>query len=130
LKLTTIKTSLELLLTQTTDESVRTDIHQSITDCNEQIDRYDDIDYFDGRICIVSTSSITTLLNILTYDDYGKFYKTNGSCSFEQYSELVRTKYDLDLTDSTLESGYYLIRDLYRDNERFGHNNSDGTIRK
>lgn len=77
----------------------------------------------------VSTFDLTTLLNYLTYDDYGLLKRKNGTVSFELYSETVRDKYDLELSDEVLELGYYFIRDLWNDNERYGNNNPDGTFK-
>ena len=77
----------------------------------------------------VSTFDLTALLNYLTYDDYGLLKRKNGTVSFELYSETVRDKYDLDLSDEVLELGYYFIRDLWNDNERYGNNNPDGTFK-
>lgn len=78
----------------------------------------------------VSVFDLTTILNNLTYDDYGLLRRKNETVSFEQYSETVRDKYDLTLSDEVLELGYYFIRDLWNDNERYGNNNIDGTFRK
>lgn len=77
----------------------------------------------------VSTFDLTTLLNYLTYDDYGLLKRKNKTVSFELYSETVRDKYDLELSDEVLELGYYFIRDLWNDNERYGNNNPDGTFK-
>lgn len=77
----------------------------------------------------VSTFDLTTLLNYLTYDDYGLLKRKNETVSFELYSETVRDKYDLELSDEVLELGYYFIRDLWNDNERYGNNNPDGTFK-
>lgn len=77
----------------------------------------------------VSVFDLTAILNNLTYNDYGLLRRQNETVSFELYSETVRDKYDLSLSDEVLELGYYFIRDLWNDNERYGNHNIDGTIK-
>lgn len=132
MKLETIKKSLELLLTTTTDENERTEIQKSLSEIDEQISCYSEFerDLYNDRIYLIIPSVLTDLLNTATYNDYGQFRKSNGSISFAQYSDIVRNRYTLDsLTDSLLETGYHFLNDLWSDNEHFGHNNPDGTIK-
>lgn len=125
MKLELVKTLLENQLTITTDETERTELTNTLSEINEILEYTD-------RVCLITPDSILDLLTTVTYDDYGRFRKSNGSISFEQYSELVRnnSKYSLEnLTDSNLECGYCFLNDLWSDNEHFGHNNPDGTIK-
>ena len=82
------------------------------------------------HIHIVPDSSMLGLLNYATYDDYGRLAKQNADPTFEQYAESVRAFDLVGLTDSSLKTGYYFVRDLWRDNERYGYNNPDGTFKR
>jgi hypothetical protein len=82
------------------------------------------------HIFFVPNCSAIGLLNLATYDDYGRLARQNPDVTFEQYADSAR-EFDLVcLTDETLKSGYYFLRDLWSDNERFGHNNPDGTFKR
>ena len=124
-----LKKSLELYLTTVTDETEQTQVLQSISECQEQIDRYFSRDIWNDTIYIISPNSLSDLLNISTYDEYGKLKKSNGDVTFEQYRELVNDKMFLDLTDSSIELGYDIISDLWLDNEEYENHNPDGTMR-
>ena len=122
-----IRKSLEHYLTVTTDENEIVEIKKHIDSCQSTFDHYENPDWWDNSVELVTVPSLTNMLNYLTYDDYGKLKKSTGSVSFEQYCNIVRTKYDLDLSPECLELGYDLIHDLWNDNEQFGYNNPDGT---
>ena len=82
------------------------------------------------HIHFVPSSNMLGLLNYATYDDYGRLARLLGdNVSFEQYAERVRTFDLVSLTDDTLKTGYYFVRDLWSDNEQAGHNNPDGTFK-
>ena len=119
-----IKKSLELYLTTVTDETERVQVQQSIDECLEQIDCSDD-----DQICLVSPLSLLDLLNNSTYNIYGKLKRSNDTVTFEQYRDSVNRHLTLDLTDRCLKIGYYFVRDLWSDNERYGSNNPDGTFK-
>ena len=129
MKLNLIRKALENYLTVTTDENEIVEIKKHIDSCQSVSDHYYDPDLWHNSVDLVTVPSLINMLNYLTYDDYGKLKKSTGSVSFEQYCDIVRTKYDLDLSPENLESGYYFIHDLWNDNERYGHNNPDGTCR-
>lgn len=132
LKLEFIKTVLEKQLTTTTNESERTELIRTLSEIDEQINWYNESerDLYNDRVYLITPSVLTDLLNVTTYNNYGQFRKSNGSISFEQYSTLVRNCYLFDsLPDSILEIGYSFLNDLWSDNEHFGHNNPDGTIK-
>lgn len=81
------------------------------------------------HITIISTVSLTDLLNMATYDDFGRLAKQTDNVSFEQYAAAIRKASLANLPDSCLQLGYYFIRDLWHDNEEFGSNNPDGTCK-
>ena len=100
-------------------------IRKLIADCDELVSR--DVDETDS-VLAVPVFSLSDLLNLATYNILGKLLKQNPNTTFEQYASAVRDQLLSDLTDSTLETGYYFIRDLWNDNEHFGNNKADGTI--
>ena len=125
LNINVVKNALIQYLHSITDENVRIEIFKSIDDCNELINTTST-----ESVCLVSPFTLSTLLNLTTYNDYGKLKRQTGNVTPEQYYELVRNNLWLDeITDSNLQLGYYLVRDLWNDNEHFGHNNPDGTIK-
>ena len=100
-------------------------ISQFIADCDELVNR--DVDETDS-VLAVPAFSLSGLLNLATYDILGRLLKQNPNTSFEQYAAAVREQLLSDVTDSTLETGYYFIRDLWNDNEHYGNNKADGSI--
>jgi hypothetical protein len=118
-----LKKSLELYLETVTDETDRTEIIDSISEINKQLE-------IDEPTYLISFSDLTDLLISKTYDEFGKLKKSTGTVTLEQYTEIVRNKYYLDIVDSQIEIGYSIINDLWNDNERYGNNNPDGTFKK
>ena len=100
-------------------------IRKLIADCDELVNR--NVDETDS-VLAVPVFSLSDLLNIATYDTFGRMLKQNPDTTFEQYATAVRKLLLSDLTDSALELGYYFIRDLWNDNEHFGHNKPDGSF--
>lgn len=127
--LTTIKTALQYYLTSgdcnDTNDLVNT--CRAIDELDELLARGVDEN---EHIFFVPNSSAIGLLNLATYDNYSRLAKQNPDPTFEQYAESVRTFDLVCLTDSTLKSGYHFLHDLWRDNEHFGNNNPDGTIKR
>ena len=130
MKLETLKKSLELYLETTHDENERTEIINSISEIDRQIKQYRSRNIFNDTIHLITPSTITELLNLITYNEFGKLKKSTGSVSIEQYTGIINNCYLLDeLTVDLIEHGYCFVNDLWRDNEHFGHNTPDGTIK-
>jgi hypothetical protein len=126
MELITIKTALEFYLNNCADAD-RGNVLEALVDCDELISR--GVDEND-TVHIVSTTSLTGLLNCATYDDYGRLARlTDNVVSFDHYANRVRYFTLRDLTDDVLQLGYYFLRDLWYDNERDGYNNPDGTFK-
>lgn len=126
MELNIIKTALQHYLTSGDCENVAA-VAKAIDNCDELI--ANGVDEND-TVHIVSTTSLTELLNCTTYDDYGRLARlTNNVVSFDHYATRVRHFTLRDLTDDTLQLGYYFLRDLWYDNERDGYNNPDGTFK-
>ena len=99
----------------------------------------DDIDYMKSRVemndwddChILAENDVINLLNVTTYDVYGRLYAANnGNVTFEQYANKCRTYLEWECaSDTTLKVGYEFISDLYSDNEKDGYHNPDGTFK-
>lgn len=89
-----------------------------------------DYDLWQGDIQLVDTAAMCDLMNIATYDDYGKAAKLqNGKLSLDEYRASIKFL-DGCLTDENLRCGYEIIADLWSDNEVLGENNPDGTFNK
>lgn len=107
----------------------RRKVFDAIAECNEQAERYDSRELFLDSVYLVTTDSLSDLLNLATYDEYGKLAKAhNGSVPFDCYTHAVRKWMLNDMTNRSLQLGYEIIRDLWRDNEADGCHNDDGTM--
>ena len=127
--ITIIKKSLENYLTTVTDETEKSEVMNSLVEIDELTSIYCNSDIWKNSCYIVTPTSISDLLNLLTYDDYGRLKKSTGSVSIEQYTDIVRKKYFLDeLTHSCISLGYDIISDLWNDNEHYGNHNPDGSF--
>ena len=86
-------------------------------------------DIFKGECYVLHSTTVSGLLNIATYDAYGKLYvEHNGDVSRSDYEAVIRRMYECDcLPNSAVELGYDIISDLYSDNKALGCHNSDGT---
>lgn len=111
----------------------RNDVFDALDEIAETIERYEDITMWKNDSVMIPLPTIIGLLNELTYDDYGTLAKTHhGEVPFDYYTNKVRSTHDdhvAMLTDRQLRCGYDLISDLWSDNEEYGSNNDDGTIK-
>ena len=122
-----LKTVLESYLNSTNcSESDLESINRTLDDCNELLD----LNYRpNDTVQILSDLSVMDLLNLCTYNEFGKLLKQNPDCTLDDYDQICNRLFLNDLSTTNLESGFYFIRDLWSDNERFGHNNPDGSIK-
>ena len=118
-----LKSAVELYLETVNDETDRDETIKTLSEINKQLE-------IDEPTYLISFTSLTDLLISKTYDDFGKLKKSTGTVTLEQYTEIVRKKYYLDIVDFQIEIGYEIVNDLWNDNEHFGNNNPDGTIKK
>ena len=93
----------------------------------------DDDDIF---ATIASTYSIVNLLNVATYDVFGRLLKKYEP-DYPQYSRRVKFEYrDYcrsmfgELTNSQIDDAADFLLDLWRSNEEEGSNNPDGSFNK
>lgn len=112
----------------TADE--RNQITATINELDE-IDRLAEPDsVFEGECYVLHSETVSGLLNVATYDAYGKLYvKYNGYVGFSDYEQTIRDRYECGyMPTAAIELGYDIIRDLYSDNEADGVHNPDGTF--
>jgi hypothetical protein len=130
MKLEILKKALEhYILSADCSEADRQNVFDAIAECNNQIERYYSRELWMDTVYIVTSDSMHTLLNKVTYDNYGKLKKSCGQVPFEWYAEDVRKAFDMDLTNEVLQLGYHFVSDLWNDNEADGENNPDGTFK-
>ena len=80
-----------------------------------------------NQMYTVSASDMSTILNILTYNDYARLYRALKRAgfprrpSFTDYYNECKKYYDLpSISISAWRDAYDFIADLFDDNERFG----------
>lgn len=99
---------------------------------------------FGDECYVVCASAAVDLMNIATYDIYGKLARDNcpvGSINehvvlkplddfvkFDDYKAAVKQQIDC-IHGSIIEVGYDIVSDLWFDNEKLGDHNDDGTFR-
>lgn len=117
------------------DEQERTTIEKQ---CEQLLNELNEIeklvgpkDYFDGDCYVLHAETVIDLLNVVTYDAYGKLYaEYNGDVAFGDYEAAVRQRYGCDYAaTAVLEVGFDIISDLYKQNEENDCHNQDGTFR-
>lgn len=111
-------------------ESDRDKVFDAIAECNELNERLLRDMLWDGAVYLVSAEDITKILNITTYDIYGKLARSyKGNVPFGEYEFAVRKQCELnEMTIRVLMLGYDVISDLWLSNEESGDHNPDGTF--
>lgn len=102
----------------------------ALTSCSQAIERFAPNDIRDNIVYITSIDAMAELLNMTTYDWFGRRQKAYGSeqLPFNHYVSECR-RFIPDLTNEQLELGYDIVSDLWHENELTGSNNEDGTYR-
>ena len=101
---------------------------EELYELRERMNQVDPEHVWQEQIEVVAVEAMCELMNMSTYDDYGKLARKNGgNVSREDYAMAVRNWHPT-LTDSNLECGYDIINDLWSDNEAEGSHNADGTL--
>ena len=88
-------------------------------------------DGLDTDCSIVSWYAFSNLMNVATYDDFGKIYKEHHNCKrgvTKLYREACRDLICEELTDGQIDGVADFLTDLWLDNESGGCHNSDGTF--
>lgn len=78
---------------------------------------------------ILHADSVCDLMNMATYDEYGKMHvKQHGTVTYADYALMV-LNYMPTMTTAAIELGYDIVRDLHNENEPQGAHNPDGTFK-
>ena len=123
------------LLDYLDNNTITVEDKQQIESTINELDEIDRLagpdDVFKGECYVLHSETVSGLLNVATYDAYGKLYvEYNGDVSIGDYEQVIRGMYECDLMPmSAVELGYDIIGDLYRDNEALGCHNPDGTFK-
>lgn len=129
MKLELIKKSIEQSIQTETNEVVKNELLKTLSEINDQIERYESRDLFDDEIYLITPESITDLLNIVTYDELGKLLKKSDDIKVEQYEDLIKSKFQIyELNKTVLTTGLEIISDLWYENDEYGNHNDDGTF--
>lgn len=111
-------------------EEDRDEVFAALASCTRTEERYEYNDLWHDSCYVLAADTLDDLLNIATYDWYGRLQKKYGEhrLPFYMYAAECR-KYIDNITDEQLELGYDVISDLWHDNETDGSHNEDGTFR-
>ena len=124
------KALLDYLDRDTITEEDRNSINAAIAELDEIEQRAGTDDAWKHKCYILHADSVCDLMNISTYDDYGKMYvKQHGTVNYVDYERMV-LKYMPTITTAAIELGYDIVRDLYDENEQHGEHNIDGTFKR
>lgn len=88
-------------------------------------------DGLDTDCSIVSWYAFSNLMNVATYDDFGKIRKEckhNKRRETKLYRETCRNLICEELTDTQIDGVADFLRDLWDDNEENGSHAADGTF--
>lgn len=104
---------------------------QAVAEIEEIQQRVGSNDAFTGECYILHADSVIDLLNLSTYNTFGKlFVECNGEVNFSDYEQKVRYMCACDcMTTSAIKVGYDVIKDLYSDNELLEYHNPDGSFK-
>lgn len=124
------KALLDYLDRTTVTEEDYNAINAAIVELDEIEQRAGDNDAWKHECYILHAESLCDLMNMATYDEYGKMYvKQHGAVNYADYECMV-LKYITTMTTAAIELGYDIVRDLYDDNEQQDAHNPDGTFKR
>lgn len=105
-------------------------IDQMLTDIAELEERLKpNDDLWHGVVWPISQGDLIDIINVNGYDMYGELYRENNNKvpTVEAYIQRCRNKRTFDdFTDGMISEGYYLLVDLFGDNEALGYNDDEG----
>jgi hypothetical protein len=110
--------------------------HASVIEALEEVvrleERYIDRAFWHDACDLITRDALLNLLNMATYDIYGRVRRVQGpKVTFDYYESACRSTAMLDgLTNKQLYDAYGYISDLWHDNEAAGANNTDGEFKR
>ena len=129
MKLETLKAALTYYA-QSAECIDRHDVFVALDECARLDERFESKSTFKDSVTVITSGTLLDMLNITTYDTYGKLAVAHGGrASFDSYAHACRT--DLmfeELTNEQLLDGYGYIADLWSENQSTGDNKPDGTF--
>lgn len=103
-------------------------IEAFIKDCDDIERKAGDDSIWKYECYILHAEDVSDLLNVATYDSYGKLYVANDhNVSLEQYTADVDEHYHA-VPESVIQLGYDVTHDLYSDNDDLDSHYADGTF--
>lgn len=103
-------------------------IEAFIKDCDDIERKAGDDSIWKYECYVMHAEDVSDLMNIATYDSYGKLYVANDqNVSLEQYTADIDNHY-YAIPESIIQFGYDVIHDLYSDNENLDSHYADGTF--
>lgn len=90
-------------------------------------------DGFETEVTLVTTYAFSNLLNVSTYDDFGRLRKAfpkSDRILLRQYRNVVRDKICEEFTDAQIDDVSYFLLDLWAANEETGDHNPDGSFKR
>lgn len=103
-------------------------IEAFIKDCDDIERKAGDDSIWKYECYVLHAEDVSDLLNVATYDNYGKLYVANDhNVSLEQYTADVDGHYHA-VPESAIQLGYDVIHDLYSDNDDLDSHYADGTF--
>lgn len=132
MKFDLLTTALKMLAES--DENRKADAMNAVYEIQEmqrRLGHYDEI--WNGSCYILPADTVSDLLNMTTYDEYGKLYAkrldSERYVSLNDYENACRRNAGLEFASlATIMLGYDIVKDLYADNEISGCHNADGTF--
>lgn len=132
MKLNILKDALQhYMLSADCSEKDREEVISALLSCQSVDERFESKEIWSDEVYVVTADMLSTLLNIATYDTFGRrarSHKTNRF-PFQYYAYDCRKDCWLDeLSDEQLQLGYDVVCDLWQDNEAAGIHKPDGTF--
>ena len=108
--------------------SEKEQIEAFINDCDDIERKANDDSIWKYECYVMHAEDVSDLMNIATYDNYGKLYVANDqNVSLEQYTACIDNYYHA-MPNSVIQLGYDVIYDLYSDNNALDSHYADGTF--
>lgn len=115
------------------DPNVTSGIQDALEEIANVEERWgDDAMNWDYGATILPLTAAIDLVNVCLYDTYGLLCRSSPTViRYEDFAPFARQAAGFEtMSDQALRDGFEFVCDLWKDNERFGYNNLDGSFRK